>query len=144
MLCSSVMRHVAPLWNLAKIEASPKLIKYVLPTFFEDKQIRENIRCYSSTPSPCGTLSAVCNINIFSVLVHRFINVFLLRLTVYVYRQEETRYYQMFVIRVQKPSNFLDVNWGASTQAHSYRNAILGVTRLENTDEHVKNYRKTA
>ncbi|CAD5232278.1 unnamed protein product [Bursaphelenchus xylophilus] len=34
-----------------------------------------------------------------------------------------------------------DVNWGSSTQAHSYRNALHAVTRLENTDEHVKNYR---
>ncbi|KAE9548555.1 hypothetical protein FO519_008237 [Halicephalobus sp. NKZ332] len=34
-----------------------------------------------------------------------------------------------------------DVNWGSSTQAHSYRTALLGVTKLENTDDHVKNYR---
>ncbi|CAD5223562.1 unnamed protein product [Bursaphelenchus okinawaensis] len=34
-----------------------------------------------------------------------------------------------------------DVNWGSSTQAHSYRNALHGMTKLENTDEHVKNYR---
>lgn len=34
-----------------------------------------------------------------------------------------------------------DVNWGSSTQAHSYRNALHSVSRLENTDEHVKNYR---
>uniref|UniRef100_A0A7E4VQV4 AA_permease domain-containing protein n=1 Tax=Panagrellus redivivus TaxID=6233 RepID=A0A7E4VQV4_PANRE len=34
-----------------------------------------------------------------------------------------------------------DVNWGSSTQAHSYRSALQGVTRLDNTDEHVKNYR---
>jgi hypothetical protein len=34
-----------------------------------------------------------------------------------------------------------DVNWGSSTQAHSYRNALQYVTKLERTDEHVKNYR---
>uniref|UniRef100_A0AC34QDX9 Uncharacterized protein n=1 Tax=Panagrolaimus sp. JU765 TaxID=591449 RepID=A0AC34QDX9_9BILA len=34
-----------------------------------------------------------------------------------------------------------DVNWGSSTQAHSYRNALQSIIKLENTDEHVKNYR---
>ena len=34
-----------------------------------------------------------------------------------------------------------DVNWGSSTQAHSYRNALLSVSKLDNTDEHVKTYR---
>lgn len=34
-----------------------------------------------------------------------------------------------------------DVNWGSSTQAHSYRNALQYVCKLERTDEHVKNYR---
>ncbi|KAI1714628.1 solute carrier family 12 domain-containing protein [Ditylenchus destructor] len=34
-----------------------------------------------------------------------------------------------------------DVNWGSSAQAHSYRNALQYVTKLERTDEHVKNYR---
>lgn len=36
---------------------------------------------------------------------------------------------------------FLDVNWGSSTQAHSYKNALLAVQKLANTEEHVKNYR---
>ncbi|CAJ0586210.1 unnamed protein product, partial [Mesorhabditis spiculigera] len=34
-----------------------------------------------------------------------------------------------------------DVNWGSSTQAHSYRNALAGMVKLANTEEHVKNYR---
>ncbi|KAI1714915.1 solute carrier family 12 domain-containing protein [Ditylenchus destructor] len=34
-----------------------------------------------------------------------------------------------------------DVNWGSSAQAHSYRNALQYVIKLERTDEHVKNYR---
>uniref|UniRef100_A0A1I7XVJ4 Solute carrier family 12 member 3 n=1 Tax=Heterorhabditis bacteriophora TaxID=37862 RepID=A0A1I7XVJ4_HETBA len=34
-----------------------------------------------------------------------------------------------------------DVNWGSSTQAHSYKNALAGMIKLSNTEEHVKNYR---
>ncbi|KAI3411843.1 hypothetical protein GPALN_001906 [Globodera pallida] len=34
-----------------------------------------------------------------------------------------------------------DVNWGSSGQAHSYRNALQYVSKLERTEEHVKNYR---
>ncbi|CAJ0960951.1 unnamed protein product, partial [Mesorhabditis belari] len=34
-----------------------------------------------------------------------------------------------------------DVNWGSSTQAHSYKNALSSMVKLVNTEEHVKNYR---
>ncbi|VDM79819.1 unnamed protein product [Strongylus vulgaris] len=34
-----------------------------------------------------------------------------------------------------------DVNWGSSTQAHSYKNALAGMIKLSHTEEHVKNYR---
>ncbi|KAK0411802.1 hypothetical protein QR680_005854 [Steinernema hermaphroditum] len=34
-----------------------------------------------------------------------------------------------------------DVNWGSSTQAHSYKNALQGMVKLTNTDDHVKNFR---
>uniref|UniRef100_A0AC35FLN0 Uncharacterized protein n=1 Tax=Panagrolaimus sp. PS1159 TaxID=55785 RepID=A0AC35FLN0_9BILA len=34
-----------------------------------------------------------------------------------------------------------DVNWGSSNQAHAYRNALQYAQKLENIDEHVKNYR---
>uniref|UniRef100_A0A1I7RP02 Solute carrier family 12 member 3 n=1 Tax=Bursaphelenchus xylophilus TaxID=6326 RepID=A0A1I7RP02_BURXY len=34
-----------------------------------------------------------------------------------------------------------EVNWGSTLQAHNYRNALQSVTKLERTDEHVKNYR---
>ncbi|CAD5228295.1 unnamed protein product [Bursaphelenchus xylophilus] len=40
-------------------------------------------------------------------------------------------------IRKRKP----DVNWGSSPQAHCYRNALTGLTKLESMEEHVKNYR---
>lgn len=34
-----------------------------------------------------------------------------------------------------------DVNWGSTTQAQTYKNALLSVQQLNNVDEHVKNYR---
>ncbi|TKR87167.1 hypothetical protein L596_011614 [Steinernema carpocapsae] len=34
-----------------------------------------------------------------------------------------------------------EVNWGSSTQAHSYKNALQGMLKLTNTDDHVKNFR---
>ncbi|VBB33264.1 unnamed protein product, partial [Acanthocheilonema viteae] len=34
-----------------------------------------------------------------------------------------------------------DVNWGSSTQAHTYKNALQAMQKLSNTEEHVKNYR---
>ena len=42
-----------------------------------------------------------------------------------------------FYITHRKP----DVNWGSSTQAHSYRSALQYVQKLEAIEEHVKNYR---
>lgn len=35
----------------------------------------------------------------------------------------------------------LDVNWGSTTQAQTYKNALLSVQQLNNVEEHVKNYR---
>lgn len=34
-----------------------------------------------------------------------------------------------------------DVNWGSTTQAQTYKNALLSVLQLNNVDEHVKNFR---
>lgn len=34
-----------------------------------------------------------------------------------------------------------EVNWGSTTQAQTYKNALLSVQQLDNVDEHVKNYR---
>ncbi|KAK6107385.1 K-Cl cotransporter family protein [Brugia pahangi] len=34
-----------------------------------------------------------------------------------------------------------DVNWGSSTQAHTYKNALQAMQKLAVTEEHVKNYR---
>jgi hypothetical protein len=36
---------------------------------------------------------------------------------------------------------FSEVNWGSSTQAHSYKNALNAMIKLANTEDHVKNYR---
>lgn len=36
---------------------------------------------------------------------------------------------------------FIDVNWGSSTQAQTYKNALISVQQLNNVEEHVKNYR---
>ncbi|VDK79296.1 unnamed protein product [Litomosoides sigmodontis] len=38
-------------------------------------------------------------------------------------------------------SAILNVNWGSSTQAHTYKNALQAMQKLSNTEEHVKNYR---
>lgn len=34
-----------------------------------------------------------------------------------------------------------DVNWGSTTQAQRYTNALTAVQQLNNIDDHVKNYR---
>jgi len=36
---------------------------------------------------------------------------------------------------------FLDVNWGSSTQAQTYKATLAYVHKLANVNEHVKNYR---
>lgn len=36
---------------------------------------------------------------------------------------------------------FLDVNWGSTTQAQTYKNALNSVQQLNSVEEHVKNYR---
>lgn len=35
----------------------------------------------------------------------------------------------------------LDVNWGSTTQAQTYKNALQSVQQLNSVEEHVKNYR---
>lgn len=34
-----------------------------------------------------------------------------------------------------------DVNWGSTTQAQTYKNALMSVQQLNNVEDHVKNYR---
>lgn len=41
------------------------------------------------------------------------------------------------IVSYQKP----DVNWGSTTQAQTYKNALMSVQQLNNVEEHVKNYR---
>lgn len=36
---------------------------------------------------------------------------------------------------------FLDVNWGSSTQAQTYKTALTATYRLQTIGDHVKNYR---
>lgn len=41
------------------------------------------------------------------------------------------------IVQYRKP----EVNWGSTTQAQAYRNALLSVQHLNAIEEHVKNYR---
>lgn len=41
------------------------------------------------------------------------------------------------IVAYRKP----DVNWGSTTQAQTYKNALLSVQQLNNVEDHVKNYR---
>lgn len=41
------------------------------------------------------------------------------------------------IVAYRKP----DVNWGSTTQAQTYKNALISVQQLNNVEEHVKNYR---
>lgn len=41
------------------------------------------------------------------------------------------------VVMYRKP----DVNWGSTTQAQTYKSALTSTYRLQQIDEHVKNYR---
>ncbi|PSN39491.1 Solute carrier family 12 member 2 [Blattella germanica] len=41
------------------------------------------------------------------------------------------------IVAYRKP----DVNWGSSTQAQTYKNALISVLQLNNVEDHVKNYR---
>lgn len=40
------------------------------------------------------------------------------------------------IVQYRKP----DVNWGSSTQAQTYKNALMSVQQLNRVDDHVKNY----
>lgn len=47
----------------------------------------------------------------------------------------------IFILFVSLINYIIDVNWGSSTQAHTYKNALQAMQKLANTEEHVKNYR---
>jgi solute carrier family 12 (sodium/potassium/chloride transporter), member 2 len=38
-------------------------------------------------------------------------------------------------------SDCTEVNWGSSTQAQIYRNALVSIQQLAQVEDHVKNYR---
>jgi len=42
---------------------------------------------------------------------------------------------------IQFVLKFVDINWGSSTQAHVYRNALQSTMKLVRVTEHVKNFR---
>uniref|UniRef100_A0A158R5F8 Solute carrier family 12 member 9 n=1 Tax=Syphacia muris TaxID=451379 RepID=A0A158R5F8_9BILA len=46
-----------------------------------------------------------------------------------------------FVVFIYLSRRRVDVNWGSSTQANSYRTALISVLKLTDIEEHVKNYR---
>uniref|UniRef100_A0A915CRU4 Uncharacterized protein n=1 Tax=Ditylenchus dipsaci TaxID=166011 RepID=A0A915CRU4_9BILA len=92
-------------------------------SFAHSPGFRPGFRFYNMWVSLVGTMLCVTVMFIVSWFTALLTFFFFALLFMYIYRR--------------KP----DVNWGCSTQAHSYRNAIQGVTRLEHTDEHVKNYR---
>lgn len=46
-----------------------------------------------------------------------------------------------FVLLSPKNFSFLDVNWGSSTQAQTYKTALGMALRLNSIGEHVKNYK---
>lgn len=60
----------------------------------------------------------------------------------------ETRYltFTKFTIQIGicsklKYMKFSDVNWGSSTQAQTYKTALMSTYRISNMGEHAKNYR---
>nr|CAI5840080.1 unnamed protein product [Callosobruchus analis] len=53
---------------------------------------------------------------------------------------EATLMYKL-VIRLSNYQSVADVNWGSSTQAQTYKTALTTTQRLNNVDEHVKNYK---
>jgi len=56
-------------------------------------------------------------------------------LNIQIYMHECTILYMCWLIIL------LDINWGSSTQAHVYRNALIHTQKLVMVVEHVKNYR---
>ena len=45
------------------------------------------------------------------------------------------------VIKFELECFAADINWGSSTQAHVYRNALQNTMKLVRVTEHVKNFR---
>jgi hypothetical protein len=56
------------------------------------------------------------------------------------YHEQERKRKKIFIISTEKWF-LLDVNWGSSTQAQTYKTALTSVHKLINVNEHVKNYR---
>lgn len=50
--------------------------------------------------------------------------------------------YILYYLHIYHKQNLsTDVNWGSTTQAQTYKNALTSVQQLNNVEEHVKNYR---
>uniref|UniRef100_A0A7E4ZXP3 Solute carrier family 12 member 2 n=1 Tax=Panagrellus redivivus TaxID=6233 RepID=A0A7E4ZXP3_PANRE len=92
-------------------------------TFSKSPGFRPSFKYYNMWISLIGAILCICVMFITSVL--NALITFAIFGILFLY------------LRYRKP----DVNWGSSTQAHSYRNALSYLQKLEAIDEHIKNYR---
>ncbi|KAL3078264.1 hypothetical protein niasHS_012151 [Heterodera schachtii] len=92
-------------------------------SFAHSPGFRPSFKFYNKWVSLAGSL--MCVFCMFIISWWTALLTFFFFITIYVY------------LAHRKP----DVNWGSSIQAHSYRNALQYVSKLERTEEHVKNYR---
>jgi len=84
---------------------------------------RPSFKYYNKWVSLFGSL--VCIVIMFLISWTAALVSFLVCITLYLY------------IRQRNP----DINWGSSTQAQVYRKSLEFTLKLQNTDEHVKNFR---
>ncbi|GMS79950.1 hypothetical protein PENTCL1PPCAC_2125 [Pristionchus entomophagus] len=105
--------------------ASYALINYACfdQSFSDSPGFRPSFKYYNMWVSAAG--SALCFCVMFIISWETALLTFLFFAVIFIY------------LTYRKP----DVNWGSSTQAHSYKNALASMVKLANTEEHVKTYR---
>ncbi|GMT10099.1 hypothetical protein PFISCL1PPCAC_1396, partial [Pristionchus fissidentatus] len=105
--------------------ASYALINYACfdQSFSESPGFRPSFKYYNMWVSAAG--AALCFIVMFIISWQTALLTFVFFAMIFIY------------LLYKKP----DVNWGSSTQAHSYKNALASMVKLANTEEHVKTYR---
>ncbi|VDN57158.1 unnamed protein product [Dracunculus medinensis] len=129
MLLSANCYAISPIMEAGKFQALCADDIYPYLSYFRKGHGRNNepYRAYFLTFVLAVAFISIGELNMISIIITNF---FLAAFAI-------TNFACFDATQARSP----DINWGSSTQANSYRNALLGLLKLMQMEEHVKNYR---
>lgn len=106
---------------------------------------RPSFKYFNSWTAAAGAL--LCVVVMFIMNWYYAIITFIIVAFLYIYLSKRKpgklsfNYNNKKIIGIKLSNCTLDVNWGSSTDANMFKNALRLIYRLQNVNEHVKTYR---